>query len=493
MKICPQCHKHFPDEAHFCPKDGAPLAEISDPFLGKTLLGQFQIEELIGQGSMGKVYLAKQVSVDRHVAVKILKRKLASDPNVIKRFQREAKAAARLNHPNIITIHLVGETEDDHIPYMVMEYVQGSTLELVCKAQGAIDPLRVLTISRQIILALHEAHRNGVVHRDLKPENINILKQGTPHETAKVLDFGIAKILHSSEEYESQNLTKTGTIFGTPAYISPEQASGEPLDHRTDLYSLGVIMFRMATGRLPFEDASGLEVLVRHIKEIPPAARSFNPDLPDVINLMVEKLLKKDRNARYQSTEELLMAVDAAIIALGGITPSMENTGPTSRFTPGELRTDSSPRGEVRSGIEELAPPPGKGLQFFVVVFFGIIVLAALVFGALKFLKGGNSGGSSSKKDESQVPALSMTAPVASMKTAPPVNTVQTMAAVQMPVVKACDFLFEQAATSRKTCFGSTVEIKVVEKGRNLLQVELYIPGMVIANATVLPIDVSSG
>ena len=329
MKICPVCKQHFPDNAHFCPKDGIELNKIEDDFIGREILGQFIILEKIGSGTMGNVYLAKQTTIDRKVAIKLLKPKLAADPDVLARFNREAKAVARLSHPNIVTVHLVGKLQPENLPYIIMEYVEGASLEHICITQGALSTERIILISSQISSALMEAHNNNVVHRDLKPANIVVWDQGTPKESIKVLDFGIAKILHTDEE--RSRLTKTGTIFGTPAYISPEQAAGETLDNRSDLYSLGVIMYRLATGRLPFEDASGLEILVRHIRDIPPKPTSINPAIPIELEAVILKLLEKNKEDRYPSAEALLFELKQLKSSfLGGNSDSLNEIRPYS-------------------------------------------------------------------------------------------------------------------------------------------------------------------
>jgi eukaryotic-like serine/threonine-protein kinase len=483
MKICPQCHKHFNDQAKYCPKDGSPLTEISDQFLGKVLLGQFEIVELIGEGSMGKVYQAKQISVDRFVAVKVLKKKLRSDPDVFKRFQREAKAAARLSHPNIITVHLVGETEDEKIPYLVMEYVEGASLEIICKAQGALEPIRILKLARQIVSALQEAHSHGVVHRDLKPENISVRLQGTVKEQVKVLDFGIAKILYSDSELS--NLTKTGTIFGTPAYISPEQASGDNLDARTDLYSLGVILFRMATGTLPFQDASGLEILVRHIKEIPPRAKSINGDIPDVLDNIIAKLLLKKRDERYSSAEELFVVLDQAIAELGGL-PFSENTGPTIQFKKEQLIESSN----IVSDDEEIVA--GKGLKYFLLVFIIMMVVAAAIFGVLKYLKKGDNSEDVNYQNSKKTEKTN----VVKKQVLPKKNAEVIVKKVLLKTEdsKPCDFFFDKPGSDRQTCGGNTVDIKITKKRRQrkILTVDIYIPGVSLEKATFKPLDKKS-
>ncbi|MBN2725236.1 MAG: serine/threonine protein kinase [Deltaproteobacteria bacterium] len=481
MKVCPICHKNFPPEAHFCPKDGSPLADIQDPLLGITLLGQFQVQELIGQGSMGKVYLAKQLSVDRHVAVKVLKQKLAIDDKVVQRFHREARAAARLNHPNIITIHLVGEMDGTRTPYMVMEYVEGASLETIIATQGALDPARVIKISIQIATALLEAHKNHVVHRDLKPENIALLKHGTSGETVKVLDFGIAKILHSDEELSQ--LTKTGTIFGTPAYISPEQAGGEPLDFRTDLYSLGVIMYRMATGHLPFENASGLEILVRHIKDIPPVPSSVNPQIPTALELVILRLLEKKPVDRYNTAQDLIEALQVALKEVEKSSESADSnlTASASNF-----------RGHE---VNEFQIKPSKA-KLYTIISIIFMLATASVYGAVKFL----NRGSSSDKTPPEIVQQKETKP----GNTPPEEKTRDVKVDEKKVVvppekkdlnKKCEFSFSEPGKKRHTCAGTTVDISfdITRRSRRHVTIQLYIPGSDARKISASPGEKSDG
>ncbi|MDY0005142.1 MAG: serine/threonine-protein kinase, partial [Polyangia bacterium] len=194
MKICPGCHRRYEDAVRFCPHDGIVLPDVSDEYVGRRLMEQFDILARCGEGAMGTVYRARQINMDRLVAIKILRRDLVKNRTVVKRFYREAKAAARLSHPNIITVHLVAET-DEGLPYIVMEFLEGTDLDSLCKAEGALPIQRAVHLGAQIAAALSEAHRNDVVHRDLKPANIIVLSRSRPSEVVKVLDFGIAKIL----------------------------------------------------------------------------------------------------------------------------------------------------------------------------------------------------------------------------------------------------------------------------------------------------------
>lgn len=296
MKICKACGEEFSEEAEFCPHDGHALA-VGENLVGSVLAGQFEIRELCGQGAMGVVYKAWQRSTEREVAVKVLRRKLLKDPTIVRRFHREAKAAARLSHPNIISVYMVGDT-DDGLPFMVMPYLRGLDLEQACLQSDPMDPKRAIYITAQIASALTEAHSQDVVHRDLKPENILLTEKRGDPDFATVLDFGIAKILAATEE---SRLTQTGAIFGTPHFLSPEQASGNPIDHRTDLYALGVILYRMVTGRLPFDGKSGVEVLVKHLKQKAPSPRKINPAISKPLAAVIDKAMEKNPDDRWDS------------------------------------------------------------------------------------------------------------------------------------------------------------------------------------------------
>lgn len=301
MRHCPVCQRSYDEDARFCPHDGTRLEAPLDPIIGKVLHGQFEVREVCGRGSMGTVYRAWQGSMDREVAIKLLRRDLMRDPRVIKRFHREAKASARLSHPSIITVYMVGDTEDG-VPFIAMEYVKGRSLDRALTEDGILPPARAIHIAKQITSALGEAHTQGIVHRDLKPENIYLAEASHTPDFVKILDFGIAKILHAQDE---SMLTQTGAIFGTPFYLSPEQASGGDIDHRCDLYALGVILFRMVTGRLPFFSDSGMAVLIQHLKEAPPRPTQFVPTLPAPLEHLILKALAKAPEERFQSASAM--------------------------------------------------------------------------------------------------------------------------------------------------------------------------------------------
>ena len=356
MKTCPKCKTTFDLDGRYCPRDGERLIRTQDDYIGKVFMEQFEIRELTGRGSMGTVYKAWQSGVGRDVAVKVLNRALRQEPQLVERFNREARAAAQLTHPNIIIVYLVGETHDG-VPLLAMEFVDGRSLADVCEEEGPFPPERTIAITRQIAGALAEAHRHGIVHRDLKAENILLCDRPDARDFVKVVDFGIAKILTGVDD---GHLTATGAVFGTPHYLSPEQASGKMVDHRSDIYALGVILFYMCTGRLPFEGETGMGLLVQHIKEPPPSPQSLNPSVPHALEEMILRCMEKDPADRYQSADEVQKALKTVEEQL------LSSSVPTlPRFDGSEVRkrarSDSARRRQVSSTspdrqVEVLAP-----------------------------------------------------------------------------------------------------------------------------------------
>jgi serine/threonine-protein kinase len=232
--------------------------------IGSTL-GNYQITEELGRGGMAVVYRAYQPSLNRHVAIKVLPPQLSFDPQFVERFQREARAAARLRHPNIVVIHDVGEQDGNY--YIVMEYLEGRTLNQLIEQEGPLSPQRAAHIIDQVAAALDYAHQQGVVHRDVKPANIFVGKD----DRVTLTDFGIAKAATDAEQ-----LTRTGMLMGTPEYMAPEQAEGSNVDHRTDLYSLGIVLYQMLVGRVPFRGTTPHATLHAVIYEPPPAPHQIN-------------------------------------------------------------------------------------------------------------------------------------------------------------------------------------------------------------------------
>ena len=259
-------------------------------------LGDFELERKIGQGGMGEVWLARQVSLDRPVAVKVLPRALATQENFIERFQREAKAAASLVHPSVIQIYAYGI--DEGTPYFAMEYVEGEDLQQRIRRERFLEWDEVAAILVSVAAALEVAHEKGLIHRDIKPSNIMIDKKGI----VKVMDFGLAKA--TSGGPEAKNLTNAGLIMGTPNYLSPEQGRGDSLDGRSDLYSLGIVLYELITGQLPFKADSPAGLIFKHVYEPPPPPADLRPDVPPFLVDITLKLLEKDPDDRYRDACE---------------------------------------------------------------------------------------------------------------------------------------------------------------------------------------------
>ena len=332
MKRCPTCGSEFADDALYCQWDGAPLAAESaqvDPYLGQVLMDQIEIIEPIGQGGMGTVYRAQQRGFDRTVAVKILHSDLARSPEVLARFHREAKIASRLEHPNIVHVYLFGDLPDGNL-FLAMEFLDGQSLLDVLRRGGALEVGRAIHIALQICGALGEAHEAGIIHRDLKPENIMLVRRGDDPDFVKVLDFGIAKFV-TSEAGDVH--TQQGLVFGTARYISPEGASGDPVDARSDVYSLGVVMYQMMCGEVPFHSENPISLLLMHINDKPPPLRSKPraARVPPAIEEVVMRALAKKPADRYTNAREFGLALADAAARSSVALPTRGSVGPRGR------------------------------------------------------------------------------------------------------------------------------------------------------------------
>jgi serine/threonine-protein kinase len=287
-----------------------------DPLIGRDLLnGQFQIVRKIGTGGMGAVYEASQPSVNGKVAVKILHAKLANRKDLVSRFHREAAAMSHLTHPNTVKVLVYGEDDKDGLLYIVMEYLEGKNLNQTVRAEGPLPAERAVPLLVQACHALQEAHEKGIVHRDLKPENIFICNHGGMKDFVKVLDFGLAKVTEREMRPGSMILTQEGMVFGTPEFMSPEQAQGKTLDARSDIYSLAVILYEVLTGKLPFDAKSPMEYIQLHVQKepIPLSQRVPGKTFPPALDAVIAKALSKNRDDRYQTAAEFAQALQQAI------------------------------------------------------------------------------------------------------------------------------------------------------------------------------------
>ncbi|MEK6300519.1 MAG: protein kinase [Acidobacteriota bacterium] len=249
-----------------------------DALIGNTIDNKYRIESKLGEGGMGAVYLSTRLMIGDTVAVKILHSQQVSDPQAIERFRREAQAAARLKHQNAVIIYDFG-VSNEGLVYLVMEVAGGQSLRDIIKQQGPVTPSAAAEIMSQVCAALDAAHRQNIVHRDLKPDNI-IVSVTNAGLRAKVLDFGIAKM----RDLTASNLTQTGAVMGTPYYMSPENCMGEELDHRSDIYSLGIVLFEMLAGVVPFNSPISTAVVVQHVNQAPPSLRALNASIPPAVD-----------------------------------------------------------------------------------------------------------------------------------------------------------------------------------------------------------------
>src|SRR5262252_8696312 len=309
MKTCPVCGKEYSDTSTLCPLDAAVLERTGDPLLGQTLAAKYRIDRLIKRGGMGAVYRGKHVLMDKTVAIKVLKPSLAGDDAVVARFSREAKAASRISHPHAVSVTDFGESENG-VVFLVMEYLDGQTLKEVIKSDGPMTLARTTEIIRQVAGALDAAHEQGVIHRDLKSDNI-MLSKTNGGEWAKVLDFGIAKIQQS--DARDADITAANLVIGTPQYMSPEQCSQSgKIDARSDIYSLGIILYEMLSAELPFSGDSPTVIMMKQVQDPPPSIRTIRPDVPETVSRIILQALAKQPDDRFQTAGALSEALTKA-------------------------------------------------------------------------------------------------------------------------------------------------------------------------------------
>ena len=311
---CPKCSFENPSETRFCGNCAAPLHPEEKPFFpptetfriqdkelttGSVFAGRYQVIEELGKGGMGKVYRVLDKKINEEIALKLVKPEIASDRETIERFGNELRMARKISHRHVARMYHLSEEMGTH--YITMEYVPGEDLKSLIKKIGQLPTGKAIFIAKQVCEGLAEAHRLGVVHRDLKPSNVMIDKDGN----TRILDFGIARSV------KTKGLTGAGVMIGTPEYMSPEQSEAKEVDHRSDIYSLGVIFYEMATGRVPFEGETPLSVAMKHKTEAPRDPRDFSPQLPESFTRVILRCLEKDREKRYQSAEELLSELNS--------------------------------------------------------------------------------------------------------------------------------------------------------------------------------------
>ncbi len=391
MKICGTCGTRFTEPVAFCPNDGTPTQEVqgadalppADPLLGRVIDGRYRVEKSIGEGGMGIVYAITHAVLGKRMALKVLRGEMAKDADVVQRFMQEAQSATSIGHPNIIDISDFGRLPDGSV-YFVMEFLDGESLSKMISRGGSIPMVTAIHTVRQIASALEAAHARGIVHRDLKPDNIYLVKQGSDDHFVKVLDFGIAKVGGANSK-----LTRTGMIFGTPHYMSPEQAAGQSVDNRTDIYALGVIMYEMFTGKVPFDGETFMGILSKHMFEPPlPPSHVKGAGLGAIEDVILKSLAKK-MDERYQSMGSLVADLDT--IATGGVVQIGSHGVPP----PGSLADALEPpsRTEMRLGqsVPTPEPAPRSRLPLFIGAFLVLLAIGGVVGGAAYVFAGGLS------------------------------------------------------------------------------------------------------
>ncbi|HEY8924643.1 MAG TPA: serine/threonine-protein kinase, partial [Polyangia bacterium] len=305
--VCPSCGSEAPAETALCPRCGT---AIRDPLIGAVLGDRYLIVSQIGVGGMGAVYRAEHTTLKRELAIKVLLPEFGGKDEFVRRFEREAESASRLSHPHIIAVTDFGRTPEGLL-FLAMEYLDGRSLTSLIR-EGPLGVARALGIARQILAGLNRAHGAGVVHRDLKPDNIMLIDREGNRDFVKILDFGIAKVTDPAPGREA--LTQAGMVFGTPEYLSPEQALGDTIDARADLYALGVIMFEMLAGQRPFESEDKVRIISMHLSHVVPRLAAVNPavEVPPAIEEVVAQALEKPRENRFASAAAMLVALDEA-------------------------------------------------------------------------------------------------------------------------------------------------------------------------------------
>ncbi len=341
MKQCPACGQEYDDSVTFCPVDGKGL-------MPAIIDGKYRIEKKIGEGGMGQVYRAIHVEIGSPFAVKVLHAQFGEDEKAVERFRREAQAAAQIRHPNAVSVTDFGVTKDSKLVYFVMEYLEGLSLGDRLRETGALSPEDIYFIYSCVCPALHAAHVKGIVHRDVKPDNIFLLlDENKAIKDVKVLDFGIAKL----KRQDKSTLTASGTVIGTPDYMSPEQCQGIELDARSDIYSLGIILYELFTGRVPFQNDSSMATLVAHVSQAPRPPIEVNPSVPPEINRVILRAIAKRPDDRPDTALHLFAELEQALQS-AGLTFS---AGPLTSLLKTQRRiTGARAAGEGKSSTADL-------------------------------------------------------------------------------------------------------------------------------------------
>lgn len=436
MRQCPECKTVYTQGEVFCPLDGARIlskvterpepAVPRDPLIGQVLGDRYKVIRRIGEGGMGMVYETEHVIIEKRFALKVLRDDFSSRPEVVERFRQEAKSASRIGNEHIVDISDFGETKDGS-SFFVMEYLEGHDLSHVIAKQGPIEMHRLIDILLQCCRALGAAHRKGIVHRDMKPENIFLSQREDRKDFVKIVDFGIAKMSElESGNSEGRKLTKTGMIFGTPEYMSPEQATGKPNDHRVDVYALGVITYEMITGKVPFTGDSFMAILTRHVLEEAPSIDLVAPQVhpPEWLKAIVKKAMSKDPDQRFASCEEMGMEIEKHASADFGFVPS----GVWSRSAVESMEKKLAADKQVTQEQAVFAPPAVTVMETLPqkksLPLIGIALLVLVALGAIgAYVSLGAKHNTVSKTEYPKVPPVIPQVPIPSKEALPEIAT----------------------------------------------------------------------
>jgi serine/threonine-protein kinase len=353
-----------------------PPPAAPDPYVGKTIDGRYLVEAPLGEGGMGVVYRGRHKVIDKRVAIKILRGEMARDVEMVQRFLNEARAASSIGNAHIVDIADFGQLPDG-ATYFVMEFLDGQSLTDRMVERGTMSPLEIVHIARQIAEGLGAAHDAGIIHRDLKPDNVMLLRRQEDRDFVKILDFGIAKV-----GGEGKRLTRAGSVFGTPHYMSPEQAAGAAVDNRTDIYSLGIIMYEMAAGRVPFDAENFMGILSQHMYKAPDSVRSLRADLPPALDAIIIRCLSKKLENRFASMAELIRDLDK--FAVGQVpesVPEIMARAPGADAPPDYMWSD---RSGLHSAVRD-SPMQPKKRGWIIPASLGVIVMCSLLIGAFVY------------------------------------------------------------------------------------------------------------
>jgi len=394
--ICSLCKQSLTDDAQFCSACGLSTADNdpqktqvlepetlklpADPLIGQILDSKYQIVSRLGEGGMGIVYCAHRLNIGDDVAIKILHQNFVCDQKAVERFRREARSAAAIHHPNVVVIHDFNEAKAEGAPaYIVMELVRGKSLRDVVAQQGRLSPSRAVALMQEICAGVGAAHRQGIVHRDLKPDNVVIVLTDDRGETVKVLDFGLAKLRDVSLE---SALTDTGAMLGTPSYMPPEQCRGEELDPRSDIYSLGAILYEMLTGIRPFVAPSVAAVIAKHLYDPPPAFPA-DTNVPPSLQSICLRALAKDREARPADAIALSRELQNALTSSSRVTAA---TGASQYVL--------------------VAPQKSSRLPWLVVAVLAIVIVSVLGSFGLNYIRSRMASATINSNNKSVTPTV---------------------------------------------------------------------------------------